>query len=150
MPPKKHRLRVVIDTSALVSALWGGIYLQIINLWKHGHLQLIVSADIVEEYLRVLEKLGVQPLRLEGWAKWFRHPSKVSVVRPGTKFQICRDPNDDMFASLTDDFVLRFLDAAVAGRAKYIIARDPDLIDMESFRGIKIVTPQQFMTVYEQ
>lgn len=138
MPPKKRRLRVVIDTSALVSALWGGIYLQIINLWKHGHLQLIVSADIVEEYLRVLAKLGVQPTRLEDWAKWFRHPSKVSVVRPGTKFQICRDPNDDMF-----------LDAAVAGRAKYIIARDPDLVDMESFRGIKIVTPQQFMKIYE-
>jgi len=84
--------------------------------------------------LRVLEKLGVQPLRLEGWAKWFQHPSKVSVVRPGIKYQICRDPNDDMF-----------LDAAVAGRAKYIIARDADLIDMESFRGIKIVTPQQFI-----
>ena len=61
MPAKKHRLRVVMDTSALVSALWGGIYLQIINLWKQGNLQLIVSADIVEEYLRVLAKLGVQP-----------------------------------------------------------------------------------------
>jgi len=137
MPSKKHRLRVVIDTSALVSALWGGIYLQIINLWKHGHLQLIVSADIVDEYLRVLAKLGVQPLRLEGWAKWFRHPSKVTVVRPGRRFQVCRDANDNMF-----------LDAAVAGKAKYIIARDPDLIDMESFRGIKIVT-QQFMESYE-
>ena len=139
MLPQKHRLRVVIDTSALVSALWGGVYLQIINLWKHGHLQLIVSSEIVEEYLRVLEKLGVQSLKLEGWAKWFRHPSKVSVVRPGTKYRICRDPNDDMF-----------LDAAVAGRAKYIIARDPDLTDMESFRGIKIVTPKKFMKIYEQ
>jgi putative PIN family toxin of toxin-antitoxin system len=107
MPSKKHRLRVVIDTSALVSALWGGIYLQIIHLWKSGHLQLIVSADIVEEYLRVLAKLGVQSIRLEGWAKWFRHPSKVTVVRPGTRFQVCRDANDNMF-----------LDAAVAGKAK--------------------------------
>lgn len=138
MPSKKHRLRVVIDTSALVSTLWGGIYLQIIHLWKSGHLQLIVSADIVEEYLRVLAKLGVQSIRLEGWAKWFRHPSKVTVARPGTRFQVCRDANDNMF-----------LDAAIAGKARFIIVRDPDLTDMGSFRGIKIVTPQQFMEIYE-
>jgi len=101
---------------------------------------LIVSPEIVEEYLSVLQRSpflterGFQALQL-----WFSHKSKVTEVRPGKHFKVCRDENDDMF-----------LDAAYAGKAKYIISWDKDLLTIKEFRGIKIVNPGEFLDIYER
>ena len=138
MPAKKHRLKVVINTSVIIAHLYGGASKKIVDLWKHGHLQLIVSAEIVEEYLRVLSEQGLSERAFEGFANWFNHKSKVTEVRPVRHFKVCRDENDDMF-----------LDAAYAGKAKYIISCDKDLLTMEEFRGIKIVNPGEFLDIYD-
>ena len=117
----------MLNTSIIISHLYGGASRKVVGLWKHGHLQLIVSTEIVEEYLRVLQKSpllterGFQALQL-----WFSHQSKVTVIRPGTHFKVCRDENDDMF-----------LDAAYAGKAKYIISWDKDLLVIEGFIGVR-------------
>jgi len=139
MPAKKHRLRIVINTSVIISHLYGGASKKVVDLWKHGHLQLIVSAEIIEEYLRVLSEQGLSERAFEGFANWFSHKSKVTAVRPGMHFKVCRDENDDMF-----------LDAAYAGKAKYIISWDKDLLAIEKFKGIKIVNPGEFLEIYEQ
>ena len=130
----------MVNTSVIISHLYGGASRKVVDLWKHGHLQLIVSPEIVEEYLRVLQKSpllterGFQALRL-----WFSHKSKVTSVRPGTHFKVCRDENDDMF-----------LDAAFAGEAKYIISWDKGLLTIGEFKGIKIVNPGEFLEIYER
>ena len=130
----------MLNTSVIISHLYGGTSKKVVDLWKHGYLQLIISPEIVAEYLRVLQKSpllterGFQVLRL-----WFSHKSKVTEVRPGTRFKVCRDENDDMF-----------LDAAYAGKAKYIISWDKDLLTIEEFKGIKIVNPGEFLEIYER
>jgi len=130
----------VINTSVIISHLYGGASRKVVDLWKYGHLQLIVSHEIVEEYLRVLQESsllterGLQTLRL-----WFSHKSKVTVVSPVRHFKVCRDENDDMF-----------LDAAYSGKARYIISWDKDLLTIEEFRGIKIVNPGEFLEIYER
>jgi len=140
VPPKKRRIPVVLNTSVIISHLYGGASRKVVDLWKHGHLQLIVSPEIVEEYLSVLQRSpflterGFQALQL-----WFSHKSKVTEVRPGKHFKVCRDENDDMF-----------LDAAYAGKAKYIISWDKDLLTIKEFRGIKIVNPGEFLDIYER
>ena len=139
MPVKKRRLRVVINTSVIISYLYGGTSRRVVDLWKHGHLQLIVSVEILEEYLRVLGEQGLSERVFEGFSSWFSHRSKVTVVRPGTHFKVCRDENDDMF-----------LDAAYAGKAKYIISWDKDLLTINKFKGIQIVNPVEFLEIYEQ
>jgi putative PIN family toxin of toxin-antitoxin system len=45
----------------------------------------------------------------------------------------CRDPNDD-----------KFLELAVNGRADVIISGDNDLLMLDIFRGIPIITPAAF------
>ena len=139
MPAKKHRLKVVINTSVIISHLYGGTSKKVVELWKHGYLQLILSAEILEEYLRVLSEQGLSEHAFEGFSNWFSHESKVTAVRPGRHFKICRDENDDMF-----------LDAAYAGKAQYIISWDNDLLTMKEFRGIKIVNPGEFLEIYER
>ena len=79
----------MLNTSVIISHLYGGASRKVVDLWKHGHLQLIVSTEIVEEYLRVLQKSpllterGFQALQL-----WFSHKSKVISIRPGTHFKV--------------------------------------------------------------
>jgi putative PIN family toxin of toxin-antitoxin system len=139
MPAKKYRLRVVVNTSVIISNLFGGVSRKVIDLWKRGYLQRVVSAEIIEEYLRVLSEQGLSERAFEGFANWFSHKSKVTAVRPGMRFKVCRDENDDMF-----------LDAAYAGKAKYIISWDKDLLAIKEFKGIKIVNPGEFLEIYEQ
>lgn len=46
----------------------------------------------------------------------------------------CRDPDDD-----------KFLELAVNGHAEAIVSGDFDLLVLDSFRGIPIVTPAAFV-----
>lgn len=38
-----------------------------------------------------------------------------------------------------------FIEAALAGGARLLIARDPDLTDLEKPFGVEMVTPRQFL-----
>ena len=46
----------------------------------------------------------------------------------------CRDPKDD-----------KFLELAVSGRADLIVSGDQDMLALNPFRGIPIVTPAAFV-----
>lgn len=50
------------------------------------------------------------------------------------KVTVCRDPDDDML-----------LEAAVAGNADYIVTGDADLLVIQEYKQIKIVTPRIFL-----
>lgn len=47
--------------------------------------------------------------------------------------RICRDPADDIF-----------LEVAVNGQADAVISGDADLLSLDTFRGIPIITPAAF------
>lgn len=46
----------------------------------------------------------------------------------------CRDPKDDKFLSL-----------AVSGHATHIITGDQDILALDPFQGIRILTPRDFL-----
>lgn len=49
---------------------------------------------------------------------------------------ICRDPNDDMV-----------LACAVAAGAAYLVTRDKDLLVLQHYEGIAMVTPEAFLAL---
>lgn len=55
----------------------------------------------------------------------------VSITRT---VQVCRDPKDD-----------KFLDVALAAEAQAIITGDQDLLALNPFHGIQILTPSGFL-----
>lgn len=132
MVRRKLRDRVVLDTSVLISSLWGGASQEVVHRWKHGLIQPIVSDEIVEEYLRVLARFDLSRRALRGWALWLTHPSKVTVVNPARHFAASRDQTDN-----------KFLDAATAGNAALIITRDKDLLALKRHRRARILTPEE-------
>lgn len=54
------------------------------------------------------------------------------------KIAICRDPDDN-----------KFLECAVWGRADLLVSRDRDLLTLDGYEGIQIVTPEQLWKIIE-
>ena len=129
-------LRVVIDTTVWVSGIfWHGLPNEILEMWKAGDFEIIVSEAILEEIERKLHEKAVEfEIETEIVSEWLDLITIEAIfVQPQEKIRACRDPDDDMF-----------LEAAVEGRADFIVSGDKDLTDMGEFREIKLVKPTQF------
>lgn len=55
-------------------------------------------------------------------------------IEISTKITACRDPRDD-----------KFLELAVSGQATHLITGDKDLLALNPFRGVRILTPDDFL-----
>ncbi|RMG42110.1 MAG: putative toxin-antitoxin system toxin component, PIN family [Methanobacteriota archaeon] len=133
----KTRRRCVLDTNVVVSALLiknsiprqafdkaldeGVILLSMPVLLE---LDRILSKDKFNKYLRPQE-------RKQFLAVLVREAELIKVTET---IQVCRDPDDD-----------KYLELAVCGKADVIITGDGDLLVLNPFRGIKIVTPGEFL-----
>jgi putative PIN family toxin of toxin-antitoxin system len=64
---------------------------------------------------------------------------RIELITPVGTIQVCRDPKDDMVLSL-----------ALTGKANYIISGDNDLLVLNPFRNVKIVTAEEFLLGIEE
>ena len=59
---------------------------------------------------------------------------RARFVEPTEQIMACRDPKDD-----------KFLELAVSGEAHHIISGDDDLLALSPFRGIEILSVDDFL-----
>jgi len=132
-------LKIILDTNVFVSGIFfTGPPYRILEAWRDGQLQLVISEDILEEYRRVGEVLAerfpsidLQPLLALVAVRAEMSPSKRFTA------PICDDPDDDMFIA-----------CALAGKCKTIVSGDKHLLKMSGFRGIKVLSPREFVDKY--
>ena len=130
-----HNLRVVLDTNVVVSSFWGGNPKRVLDRWKTGHLTLLISLPILEEYLAVLARLGFTEVQLKEEGLLFLQSPTTSLIHPTRNFQeIPADPSDN-----------KFLDCAVEGKAVAIVSGDKHLLNLKAFQDIPILTPADFL-----
>ena len=130
-------MRVVLDTNVVVSALlFTGISSKLVPLWQGGVITALVSRIILEEYLRVLSypKFKLSEGDIKGLIQEELLPY-VEVVKTSRRLRVVdRDPSDD-----------KFIECAVAGKARVIISGDKDLLSIGRYRKILIQSPAQFL-----
>lgn len=130
-------MRVVLDTNVLVSAfLFTGITSQMVPLWQKGSITVLLSREILDEYLRVLAypKFQLSEEEIKGLIEEELLPF-VQVIKPGTRIHVVkRDPSDN-----------KFLECAVTGKADALISGDKDLLVIRHYRRIRIQTVSQFL-----
>ena len=131
-------VRVVIDTNVVVSALlFGGIPGQLIPLWKSGHIKSLTSAEIIDEYIRVMTypkfKLSEEEIHYLLHFEILPYFDVISVRLAHSPI-IQKDPSDDMFIL-----------CAEAGKANVIISGDQHLLCLKNYKKIKILNPKQFL-----
>ena len=132
-------MRVVLDTNIIVSAYLGGALEGIIVAWKSGEFTLVVSKEIAEEYLDVLRrpKLKIEKTEIDDFAALLLDRAEF-VIPLETLDVVADDPSDN-----------KFLEAAVAGNAKFIVSGDGHLLELESFRKVVIISARQFVDMLQ-
>jgi len=132
-------MRVVLDTNVFVSGIFfAGPPYQILEDWRDGRVQLLVSREIMLEYQRVGERLAKQfpGVELGPILNLLAFTAEI-ISAPDLPETVCSDSDD-----------VKFLACAVAGNAKCIVSGDKHLLDASGYRGIKVVRPRKFLDEY--
>lgn len=91
------------------------------------------TAEIVDEYEEIVQEMID---RKQGHInRTILTPliKAMEIIEPVTHVAICRDPDDDKFLGCAED-----------ARALYIVSGDKDLLVVEKYKKIQIVTAKEF------
>ena len=132
--------RYVLDTNVLVSAILlpdstaSAAYVKALETGV-----LLASPETLAEYQEVMLRRKFDRYASPKRRQVFLNELIQGVEQIGIieEIKACRDPKDN-----------QFLEVAVNGVANALITGDEDLLDLHPFRGIAILTPAQFLSVY--
>lgn len=112
--------------------------LQILQAWRDGKIQLIVSPEILGEYRRVTEILaeGYPGINAESLIDLVVQEAAI-LAAPALRKKICDDPDDD-----------KFLACALASKSKTIVSGDKHLLKVSGYKGIEVLKPRNFLEKY--
>ncbi|HMK59660.1 MAG TPA: putative toxin-antitoxin system toxin component, PIN family [Dissulfurispiraceae bacterium] len=131
-------MKVVIDTNVFVSSFFGGKPKKIIDMWKMGKIVLCLSGRILDEYVDVLGRLGLenQP-ELDELLALFSKGRNISFTAQTPKVKIVDDPDDD-----------KFIECALALKADAVISGDKKVLAVKEHMRIRILSPAQFLDLH--
>ena len=131
--------KIVIDTNLFISAFgWDGKPEAVLRLMEQRRIRNYTTDEIFDELRRVVAypKLKFPPaLQVKilefffCWSTFVRDVDPVSVV--------AADPDDD-----------KFIACAIATGASHVISGDPHLLAVGYYQGVRIVTPAQFIDLF--
>lgn len=127
--------RIVLDTNIIVSSVLGGTLELILDKWDQGAFVLVMTSDILSEYFDVLNRPKFR-LKQESLDKITRY------IYQFAEFVVPAEPIHFVEADPKDD---KFLEAAIAGQADYIVSGDHHLLEIKVFRTIPIVAAREFL-----
>jgi uncharacterized protein len=129
-------VKVVLDTNVLVSGiLFTGPPHKILVAWTEGRFELVLTAEIHEEYRRVAVELQRQFPRVDLAGALELVLVNAHAIAPAVlESQVCVDPDDD-----------KFLACALASGARTIVSGDKHLLTVSGYRGIEVLRPRAFL-----
>lgn len=134
-------LRVVIDTNIWISFLIGKTLAGLAEAIIADQVQVLFSDELFSELLAVLQR--------PKFKKYFSRAAieqligllyeKVVLVDVVDDFSDCRDKKDNFLLNLV-----------VSGRADYLVTGDVDLLVLNPFHGVEIVSYQNFQNLVRE
>jgi putative PIN family toxin of toxin-antitoxin system len=132
-------VKVVLDTNVFVSGVFfSGPPFQILQAWRNGKIQLIISPEILDEYQRVGEILaeGHPAIDLGPMLEYVIHNAVVFSAPPLPE-RVCDDPDDD-----------KFLACALASGSNLVVSGDRHLLKVSGYQNIEVLKPRGFLGKY--
>jgi putative PIN family toxin of toxin-antitoxin system len=135
-------LIVVLDTNILVHAAFrrDSDPDNLLARSLRGEFDLASSQPLLDELKRTMNSI-----RLARWFQWHEGEAEVlyasfvqraKLVVPARNLEIVRDESDN-----------RVLEAAVEAEADLVVSVDNDLLAIDEFEGIRIVTEAEFVAI---
>ena len=129
-------LRVVLDSNIFISAfLFGGVSAGVIGLALGGSFFVYTSIPILDEIRDVLRrpKFGLSSSQAFTLIEEIHSLCRI-VSSEEPVFAVKEDPDDN-----------KILECALAAKAEVIVSGDLHLLRLQQWRGVKILTPADFM-----
>ncbi len=130
--------RFVVDNNILVSALLvkNSAPFQVISKIEERDVILYSEETLLELNQVLSRKKFIKYFAIEEKQAFiFKLLEKAELVEIEESINICRDPKDD-----------KFLELAVSGKADFIVTGDQDLLVLNPFRNIEIITAKDFLS----
>ena len=129
-------MRLVVDTNIFISAGLKQGSLPHIALHQASQRCVLLRSAVTEaQFFAVIARSCLAPLIAPAAREWLTQimatAESVSITE---RVVACRDPTDD-----------KFLELAVNGHADLILTGDNDVLVLNPFRGIPIVSPAAFV-----
>jgi len=132
-------LRFVFDTNVIVSAalLAGSVPRKAFDKALDKG-KILISVPVLLELAEVLSRKKLNKYLLEDERMRFL----VAVLKEAELIEVteevtdCRDAKDN-----------KFLELAISGKADFIVSGDDDLLVLNTFRGVPILSPREFLNV---
>jgi putative PIN family toxin of toxin-antitoxin system len=137
-------LRVVLDTNVLLSGIAypASVPGRILTAWRHGSVDVLLSAHILDELRRVLPRLaqrhGLSAAEIDDLVDALSIQAEVIEPLPGVDAEL-RDPDDQPVLGT-------LLAARQTSSADYLITGDKDLLALAD--RYPIVTPAMFWATH--
>ncbi len=132
------KIKAVLDTNVVISGIfWKGAPFEILEAWQSRRFLLVISPPILDEYRRVLDEMTKhRPISVLRSILEIIELHSEMVTPARFPKSVCSDPDDD-----------KFLEAALAARADYVVTGDAALLKIKDHQGIQIVRPRQFLAL---
>ncbi len=130
--------RIILDTNVLISGLLlsSSTSQQVFDQVTETETLLISEETFTEIYETFIRKKFNKYLSLEKRLQFiYSLRNKAEIVNITSEISICRDPKDN-----------KILELAVSGQANFIITGDKDLLVLNPFQTIEIITVNEFWT----
>lgn len=131
-------MKIVVDTNVLISGVFfGGFPRKVLSAIINRKLTACATVEIVNEYEETIQEMID---RRQGHIKQnILTPliTMMEMVESVSEVKVSRDPDDDKFIACAKD-----------ARALYIVSGDKDLLVLERYENIEIVTAKQFCEKY--
>ena len=138
-------MRAVVDTNILVRAVIKpqGSVGPVLQRLRRRDYTLLLSRATLDEFVEVVHrprlrvKYGSSESTLRAVIRLIVLRSEL--VQPDVQIVVCRDPKDD-----------KFFEVAVSGQAGVIVSGDEDLLTLDPYAGIPIVSPSRFLAMLDR
>ena len=129
----------IFDTNVLIAAIiTEGICSKLLHRARMGEFSLVSCPFIMKELRRILSKKFRLSQEESAWAMEPVSAAINKVIEHSLKItDICRAADDD-----------NIIACAVAAKADYLVTGDSDLLDIRSYKNIKIITPRDFEALF--
>ena len=129
-------MKIILDTNVFISGVFfGGPPYQILDNWRNGKIDVVLTKEIFSEYQRVAKELSRQFKKVD-ISTFFDliTVNAIWVEAPQLPFSVSADPDDD-----------KFLACALASKTKIIVSGDKHLLAVSGYRRIEVVKPSSFI-----
>ena len=131
-------MKIVIDTNVVASGVFfGGAPRRVLEAISSGNVNAFATNEILEEYHETIDRLMKKYGGRFDSNGLTRFQMMINLIDTQTKIDICRDPDDN-----------KFLECAVDAKAIYIVSGDKDLLTLEKYDNVEIITAREFCDRY--